>query len=158
MEFRAARNSFDPPSQPEIATKNWLEGYFGNNPLDNSVCFERWPIYEANQSGRQRRPDFLLLHPEIGILVISVKGYEIDNIVNIIGDEWKLENYYTDREYPIQNVETTMFKCIKDQISNDIKQSESEINPRSIALNYLLVLPNTRESDFNTKFPRSLRI
>ena len=154
MEFRVARNSFDPPSQPEIATKNWLEGYFGNNPLDNSVCFERWPIYEANQSCRQRRPDFLLLHPEIGILVISVKGYEIDNIVNIIGDEWKLENYYTDREYPIQNVETTMFKCIKDQISNDIQQSESKINPRSIALNYLLVLPNTRESDFNTKFPK----
>lgn len=70
--------------------------------------YSRYPLFlEVGQ--RRKEPDILLLDKELGIIIIEVKGYTIDNIVGIDANEWRLEGIYAKTVNPIAQAEDYLY-------------------------------------------------
>ena len=70
----------------------------------NCIGYWRYPIF--SKFGKIRKePDILIADRELSIVVIEVKSITIDQIVGVDGDQWQLENFYTDEANPYQQSE-----------------------------------------------------
>lgn len=70
--------------------------------------YSRYPLFlEVGQ--RRKEPDILLLDKELGVIIIEVKGYTIDNIVGIDANEWRLEGIYAKTVNPIAQAEDYLY-------------------------------------------------
>ena len=70
----------------------------------NCIGYWRYPIF--SKFGKIRKePDILIADRELSIVVIEVKSITIDQIVGVDGDQWQLENFYTNEANPYQQSE-----------------------------------------------------
>jgi superfamily I DNA and RNA helicase len=72
------------------------------------VAYYRYPIF-AKGGRRHREPDFLLLHPELGLWTIECKGCRIDNVAAIQGHEWVMRDWHEEVETPVAQAEDQMY-------------------------------------------------
>ena len=52
--------------------------------------YSRYPLF-FNTGQRRKEPDILILDKEIGLIIIEVKGYEIDDIENLYPNSWQIK-------------------------------------------------------------------
>ena len=70
----------------------------------NCIGYWRYPLF--SQVGETRKePDILIIDREFGIIVIEVKSLNIDQIANINGQQWQLQNIDTTETNPHQQAE-----------------------------------------------------
>lgn len=68
------------------------------------IGYWRYPLF--SKFGKIRKePDILIADRELGIVVIEVKSITIDQIVDVDGHQWQLENFYTDEANPYHQAE-----------------------------------------------------
>jgi len=94
----------------------------------------------------KRPPDVLLCHPDIGILVIEVKGYPLDIIQGVeAGKLFIRERGYNRPKDPFAQASDAMFN-IKNEVERIIrKQSAMPL------FNFMAAFPNISESDWSAK-------
>lgn len=70
--------------------------------------YSRYPLfYKVGE--RRKEPDILLLDKELGIIIIEVKGYTIDNIINIEPNNWTIKDSYDKTANPIAQAEDYLY-------------------------------------------------
>jgi len=84
----------------------WLKEAFRD---ETGVLYFRYPLFSGTGS-QLREPDFLLLHPNLGIWIIETKGIRIENISSIQGSEWYMQGaWHSSTERPIQQAEDQLY-------------------------------------------------
>lgn len=94
----------------------------------------------------KRPPDVLLCHPDIGVLVIEVKGYDLDSIQEIeAGKVLVRQRGYNRPIDPFAQAAEAMYK-IKNEVERIVRKQ------RLIPLfSYMASFPNISESDWSSK-------
>ncbi|WP_016951399.1 nuclease-related domain-containing DEAD/DEAH box helicase [Anabaena sp. PCC 7108] len=70
----------------------------------NCIGYWRYPIF--SKAGEIRKePDILIVDRELGVVVIEVKSINIEQIANINGQQWQLENSEITETNPYQQAE-----------------------------------------------------
>jgi superfamily I DNA and RNA helicase len=77
------------------------------NIIDDGVCYHRYPIFSGDRS--RREPDIMLLLRHGGLYVIECKGFKIDNIAQIDGPVWVMQDWHSARENPYTQAEDQMW-------------------------------------------------
>lgn len=67
----------------ELEVWERLKQAFG--PDDKGVAYHQYPIVDKGGDKFDHEPDIVLLHRELGLLIIEVKGYKIGHIDRIEG-------------------------------------------------------------------------
>ncbi|GAB4506351.1 MAG: hypothetical protein Kow00123_04890 [Anaerolineales bacterium] len=94
----------------------------------------------------KRPPDVLLCHPDVGVLVIEVKGYPLDIIQDIeAGKIFVREGGYNRPRDPFAQSSEAMYN-IKNEVERILRQQ------RAMPLfNFMAAFPNISESDWSSK-------
>ena len=79
---------------------------------EEGATFYRYPIFSPDGLLR-READVLVALRRYGLFLVEVKGYRIDTIQSIEGHVWSTAPWYTDEEYPVQQVDDQLF-ALKD--------------------------------------------
>jgi len=75
------------------------------------LAYWRYPLF--SKRGEQRKePDIVLAHPEIGLVVVEVKGVLIDQITSISGHRWTYDGYYQATGAPYQQAESQLWTLL----------------------------------------------
>ena len=76
------------------------------------LAYWRYPIF--SQTGNSRKePDILIADLELGLIVIEVKSFTIDQIARINGHRWEYQNFYTTYGNPYQQAENQLFALLE---------------------------------------------
>jgi superfamily I DNA and RNA helicase len=76
------------------------------------LAYWRYPIF--SQTGEARKePDILIVDRELGIIIIEVKSFFIDNLININGHLWQYKDYYLSSGSPYQQAENQLFSLME---------------------------------------------
>jgi hypothetical protein len=119
---------------------DWLKQAFRQ---DEGVAYYRYPIFR--RIGQlQREPDILLLHRELGLWVIECKGCYIRNIVSIQGHDWTMQEWHSESEAPIAQVEDQMFA-----VQN--KLTERRETRGLVSCNFRVALPFVRREEWQDR-------
>jgi len=121
---------------------------YGNSPAG----FVYIEPYTARST--KRPPDVLLCHPEIGVLVIEVKGYTLDIIQGVeAGKLFIRESGYNRPKDPLAQAVDAMFN-IKNDVERIVRRQ------RAMPLfNFMAAFPNISESDWSARgYDRALPI
>lgn len=112
---------------------------------DQGVAYYRYPIF--HKSGRlMREPDIVLLLREYGLWIFECKGYRINNIQEIQGHQWSMNNWHNEYETPVAQSEDQMFA-----IHNRLNQSRETRN--KVNCNFRVALPFITEEEWeNSSF------
>jgi hypothetical protein len=100
----------------------------------------------------RRPPDVLLCHPDVGLLVMEVKGFSIDVIQGIeAGNLYIRQEGWNRPVNPLRQAEEAMFD-IDDAVKRVVRER------RAMPLcNFMVAFPNISESDWSAKgYDRSL--
>jgi hypothetical protein len=149
MEFVSAKN-FDDDSESLL----WeiLKRAFENEP---GYAWHKYPI--TNISGPNLEPDIVILHPELGILVIEVKSCVIDNVEAIDGSTWYMSNWGTDSITPLAQAQKHMFG-IRDKMRDFRAELQNERGDCKLVGNAFVGLPFITEQEWRHKFPEGMSI
>jgi superfamily I DNA and RNA helicase len=113
---------------------------FGSSP-SGFIYFEPCTAYST-----KRPPDVLICHPEVGILIIEVKGYHIDQIQEIkAGSLYCKNNGFIKSINPFRQAEDAMF-----DILNAVRRKESG-NTGGPLSNALVSLPHISRTDLSNR-------
>lgn len=77
----------------------------------NCLGYWRYPIFSTEGNFR-KEPDILLLDRALGIIIIEVKGLQINQIQQINGHLWQYQNFYTSSGNPYQQAEQQLFSLL----------------------------------------------
>ncbi len=69
---------------------------------ENGIAYHQYPIVDKGGDKFDHEPDIVILHQELGLLVIEVKGYQSRHIDRIEGHTWHLRNMSHSRSTPHQ--------------------------------------------------------
>lgn len=104
MEFISTKN-FD--SEAEKIVWDAIKEQFKEQP---GYCWHRYPI--TSYSGPRLEPDIIILHPQLGLIVIEVKGCYLENIESIEGHTWYMQDFYKDEIEPYEQAEKHMWAIL----------------------------------------------
>ncbi|PSB05289.1 pentapeptide repeat-containing protein [Merismopedia glauca] len=76
------------------------------------VVYWRYPIFSQVGKARQE-PDILIVDRELGLIVIEVKSISIEQIINIVGHCWQVQNFYTQTIRPYEQAENQLFSLLE---------------------------------------------
>jgi len=62
-----------------------LKRCFGGD--EKGIIYHQYPIIEKGGERFDRKPDFVLLHEDMGLVILECKGYTIDQIERIEGEK-----------------------------------------------------------------------
>lgn len=107
------------------------------------LAYWRYPIF--TQTGEARKePDILIVDQELGIIIIEVKSFLIEQITRINGHLWQYQNYYTSFGNPYQQAENQLFSllnfCQKEPILKD-----------QISAKVMIALPHITQAQWQSK-------
>ena len=74
----------------------------------NILGYSRYPLF-SSIGEKRKEPDILLLDKELGIIIIEVKGYSINNIQKIECNNWVLKDLYTKTINPLAQAEDYLY-------------------------------------------------
>lgn len=90
MEFIASTVAESEPGA-EAELKVWDRLKSALNSEDYGVAYHKYPIIDKGGDRFDHEPDIVLFHQTYGLVVIEVKGYQIDHIDRIEGHTWYLD-------------------------------------------------------------------
>jgi hypothetical protein len=110
---------------------------------DSVVAYYRYPIF--SRAGKLlREPDILIVHRELGILVIECKGCRIENIQSVQGHEWKMANWHSEIETPVAQAEDQSFV-----LKNKLDERRETRN--LMTFHFYVALPFVSRSEWQSK-------
>lgn len=70
--------------------------------------YSRYPLF-FNIGEKRKEPDILLLDKQLGIIIVEVKGFYINDIESIEPNNWKMKNGYNKSSNPIAQAEDYLY-------------------------------------------------
>lgn len=104
MDFISTEN-FGSPAEKLIWQS--LKAAFGS---EKGFCWHRHPI--TSRSGPRLEPDLVILHRELGLNIIEVKGCSIDNIEQIEGHTWYMQDFDPSEIEPYEQAQGHMWAVL----------------------------------------------
>ena len=140
MEFipSSIQNEDAPGADAEAEVMDRLKNAF--SPGDHGVIYYRFPIKDRAGERFDKEPDFVLLTQELGLVVIEVKGYQIDHIESIEGQIWNLQNISQPRSQPYSQAREQAF-FLQSHFLKEPSLRDDHGNSK-IPVNFLVALPN----------------
>jgi superfamily I DNA and RNA helicase len=93
---------------------------------DEAILYFRYPIFKS-RGKKNREPEFLIVHKELGTIILLSRRYGVSNIKNISKDDWTMSEWENESEQPCFEAENQMFglKSILDEnpISRNVIQN-----------------------------------
>lgn len=105
--------------------------------------YSRYPLF-ANIGEKRKEPDIMLLDGNLGVIIIEVREFKIDDIVDVKEDNWILSNYDTNRINPVSNSEDYLYS-IKSKFDLD-RNLRGKYKG-----NYFVALPNIERAEWVKK-------
>jgi len=148
MEFipSSIQNDESPGADAESEVMDRLKNTFG--PGDHGIIYYRFPIKDRAGERFDKEPDFVLLSQEQGLVVIEVKGYQINHINSIEGQVWNLKNISQEREQPYSQAREQAFFLQSHFLKEPTLRDER--GNSKIPVNYLVALPNVTASEWSS--------
>lgn len=115
---------------------------------DAGVAYHQYPIVDKGGENFDHEPDIVLLHQDLGLLVIEVKGYKIDHIDRIEGHTWYLRNIAQSRSTPHQQARNQALFLRRFFTS---EPELSDLNGCRVTANPLVALPNITRSEWEAR-------
>lgn len=106
------------PLDPRTKGEEYLLTHFSNSPR-----FKGWTIFEQPHINSMK-PDFILLHPEKGIIIIEVKDWDLSSEIYINGGYILGTNGNLIKKNPINQVEKYKDSILKTELINSVYLSE----------------------------------
>ena len=149
MEFIPAGtvSESDPGAEAELAVWDRLRRAFG--PDDRGVVYHQYPIIQKEKNRFDRKPDFVLLHDELGLLVVECKGYTIDQIDAIEGERWMLNGCRQNSVSPQAQARDQGFHL--QLFFRRERRLRDQSGSVRVPMNTFVVLPNIDRTDWEAK-------
>ena len=106
------------PNDPRTEGEKYLLQVFGT-----SERFEGWTIFEEPHISSMK-PDFVLVHPERGIVIIEVKDWDLQSMTYEAGGYIRGNNGKLIKKNPIQQVENYKSLILKSELQQAVELSE----------------------------------
>jgi len=149
MEYISASSvsESDPGGKAELTVWNRLKRCFDAD--ERGVLYHQYPIVANDGDQFDRKPDFVLLHDEIGLVVLECKGYTIDQIERIEGDTWVLQNITQRTASPLEQARGQGHQ-LRDHFKRE-PALRSDTGNCCIAMTPIVVLPKIDRSEWNDR-------
>lgn len=149
MEYISASSvsESDPGGEAELTVWNRLKRCFDTE--ERGVLYHQYPIIQKGGNRFDRKPDFVLLHDEIGLVILECKGYTIDHIEQIKGDTWHLKNMTQRTASPLEQARD-QGHYLRSYFQRE-KELCSDNGQCCIAMNPIVVLPNIERSEWEKR-------
>lgn len=105
MDFISTGN-FD--SDAERIFWDALKKAFEKN--ESGYCWHKHPF--TTYTGATKKPDFVILHPKWGLNIVEVKGCSIEQIEEIEGDNWYMQDYVEEEMTPYDDAQNKMYSIL----------------------------------------------
>ncbi|AGB17410.1 DNA/RNA helicase, superfamily I [Halovivax ruber XH-70] len=132
-----------PGIDAELAVWERLKGAF--DATDEGVAYHQYPIVDKGGETFDHEPDIVLLHRDLGLLVIEVKGYRIDHIDRIEGHTWYLQNISQSRSTPHQQARNQALFLRRFFTS---EPALSDLDGCRVPVNTFVALPNITRDEW----------
>ncbi|WP_267643648.1 nuclease-related domain-containing DEAD/DEAH box helicase [Haloarchaeobius amylolyticus] len=119
-------------------------------PGDEGVAYWRYPIIDPNGAAFDREADFLLLHRDIGLVVVECKGYRLDHIGAIQGDRWQLQGTRQTSATPYTQARDQGFRLVR-----HLRDEPALVDDRgncTVPLHFFVALPNVGRDEWDDRF------
>ncbi|MFB6186713.1 MAG: NERD domain-containing protein, partial [Halobacteriaceae archaeon] len=113
---------------------------------DVGIAYYKYPVIDKSGDEYDREPDFVLIHQELGLIVIECKGYKISHIESINGQVWNLQNISQSTAKPHPQVRDQAFK-IRSYFNRHRELTDSQGRCK-IPCNVFIALPNISRSEW----------
>lgn len=107
------------PNDPRTKGEQHLLNIFKNSPR-----FNGWMVFEQPHINSMK-PDFVLLHPQRGIVIIEVKDWNLDSNVYESGGYIRGADGQAHRKNPIFQVENYKNGILKSELTNSVHLAEN---------------------------------
>lgn len=107
------------PNDPRTNGEQYLLNFFSNSPR-----FNGWTVFEQPHINSMK-PDFVLLHPQRGIIIIEVKDWNLESNVYENGGYIRGTDGQTYRKNPISQVENYKKGILKSELTNSVLLAEN---------------------------------
>ncbi|VTT86295.1 hypothetical protein DM2_2333 [Halorubrum sp. DM2] len=148
MEYLSASSvsESDPGGEAELKVWNRLKRAFDKN--ERGVLYHQYPIIQKGGNRFDRKPDFVLLHEDMGLVILECKGYTIDQIDRIEGDTWILEGVTQKTASPLEQARDQGFHL------QSYFQRESQLRSDGeciVSMTPIVLLPNIERSEWEER-------
>lgn len=107
------------PNDPRTNGEQYLLNLFSNSPR-----FDGWMVFEQPHVNSMK-PDFVLLHPQRGIIIIEVKDWNLNSNVYESGGYIRGTDGRSHKKNPINQVENYKKGILKSELTNSVYLSEN---------------------------------
>ncbi|WP_226021906.1 nuclease-related domain-containing DEAD/DEAH box helicase [Halomicrobium salinisoli] len=136
----------DPGGEAELAVWERLKDAFDAD--ERGVLYHQYPIFDKGGHRFDRKPDFVCLHEELGLLIVECKGYTIDQIDYIAGDTWHLRGISQDKSAPLEQARDQGFHLQQFFRQERTLRDGQQVK---IPMNVLVALPNISRSEWERR-------
>ncbi|SIS19205.1 nuclease-related domain-containing DEAD/DEAH box helicase [Natronorubrum thiooxidans] len=134
-------------SEAELPVWEAIKNAFGADDL--GIAYYKYPVIDKSGDDYDREPDFVLLHQELGLIVIECKGYEIDHIESIQGQVWNLQGIRQSKAKPHPQARDQAFK-IRSYFTRESDLTD-EVGRCKIPVNVFIALPNISREEWEER-------
>lgn len=149
MEYISASSlsKDDPGAEAEFEVWGRLRQAFDSE--ERGVIYHQYPIIEKAGQRFDRKPDFVILHEELGLLVIECKGYLINHIDYIEGHTWHLRGIRQNRSAPYEQAQNQGFHLQSFfQRESTLRNDRGQVK---IPMNVFVALPNISREEWERR-------
>ncbi|WP_259519468.1 DEAD/DEAH box helicase [Halanaeroarchaeum sp. HSR-CO] len=131
----------------EKSVMDRLKRAFG--PDDKGVIYYRFPVRDKAGKRFDKEPDFTILHPDFGLVVVECKGYKIDHIDSIEGQQWQLKNINQKHAAPYSQAREQAF-FLNRYFMGEERLRDDRGNTK-VPLNFFIALPNISSDEWENR-------
>ena len=147
MEFIPTTANGDLPGiDAEVEVWERLKDALGTHA--NGVAYHQYPIVDKGGDKFDHEPDIVLLHQDLGLIIIEVKGYRIEHIDRIEGHTWYLQNMRQSRATPHQQARNQAMFLRRFFVS---EPELSDLDGCRVAANTFVALPNITRQEWEDR-------
>ena len=139
----ASVSESDSGGEAELTVWTRLKDAFDTD--ERGVLYHQYPIFDKGGHRFDRKPDFVLLHEELGLVIIECKGYTISQVDHIAGETWHLRGMSQSTAAPAEQARDQGF-----YLQNFFKRERAlrHQHGSKIPMNVLVALPNISRSEW----------
>lgn len=113
---------------------------------DVGVAYYKFPVIDKSGDEHDREPDFVLLHQDLGLIVIECKGFTVSQIEGIHGQVWELSGISQSKAKPHPQARDQAFK-IRSYFNRE-RELTDEQGRCKIPCNVFIALPNITRQEW----------
>ena len=108
---------------------------------DEGFAFLRYPIFPVDTAWRYE-PDILLLHRQLGLIVIEVKDCRAEHVAMLEGHTWRMQGWHSPTEAPYEQAQRQMWA---------LRQHFAPHLGDRLRTHALVALPHASEDDWRAR-------